>query len=154
MSYLSETVHIQVGDLVDDLGTPALFKAFLTNVARHGEPLGPGSVYPHLVKRLWQQGIDPDEAAAACLELAAARRVLQRLPASQLWWDASMDTPAPAQRPGASLDSCFVTPEGLNYFDVLDDALRAAAEENTPARLQMQRQEVALPLALPLPLAA
>lgn len=134
-------VGITVGSITDEIGAPSFVHAFFSTISAHCEPKGWGSRFPNLMKKLYQGRLSYKQAASALEELKEVKAHLSTLSPSKVVWDIK-DTQA--QPPWGTniaatitnLGNYFVSSTGRDVFDLLQEALEAAIEEEKDAVLE------------------
>lgn len=134
------SVGIRVGSIADEIGTGSFLHAFFSTISAHCDGGKWGSCYPHLFE-LYAGHLPTRSAIAAVGELRNARSALLQLAPSQVVWD--IQNPA-AQPPWGnniapnitSLGTYFVSSTGRDLFELLEDALTAAAQEKQDAFIE------------------
>jgi 2,3-bisphosphoglycerate-dependent phosphoglycerate mutase len=134
-------VGIRVCPIIDEIGSPSFVHAFFSTISFHCESSGWGSRFPHLIKELYQGHLSYTNAASALIELKEAKTHLSTLSPSKIVWDIENTQ---AQPPWGteiatsitSLGNYFVSSTGRDVFDLLQEALEAAAEEKKDALLE------------------
>lgn len=134
------SVGLRVDTAVDLLGAPDFVKAFFSTVAANLEPGGWGSRFPVTMSAFYAGRMTPEEAGAVRGELETIRAELGEHPPSDLVWDLEDRSATPPWGDDVSADitslgNYFVTMDGKDLFDVLDEALGFAAESGYPAEL-------------------
>jgi hypothetical protein len=134
------TVGIQVGQIVDEIGSESFFHAFFSTVSVHCESDGWGSRYPSLMNGLYQGEVTVAEAATALLELRNAKTVLLAIAPTGVVWDIENREAMPPwgsqiSSEVTSLGNYFVSSTGRDLFELLDEALSAAVQEKTHATI-------------------
>jgi 2,3-bisphosphoglycerate-dependent phosphoglycerate mutase len=133
-------VGIQVGSIIDEIGTPSFFHAFFSTVSVHCEPNGWASRFPCLMGKLYNGELLPAESAIALLELHEAHVVLSKVPPASVVWDIEDRAAQPPWGSNISSDitslgNYFVSSTGRNLFDLLTEALIASVEEGRDAKI-------------------
>jgi hypothetical protein len=109
-------------------GSQEFVHAFFSTIARRLESGRWGSRFPLLQDSLYQGELDPEEVAAARAELAAVRHDLKEFAPSEIVWDIEDSEARPPWGDDISpditdLSNYFVTEDGKDLFEVLDEAL-------------------------------
>lgn len=94
------TVGIELGSIIDEVGTGDFFHAFFSTISGNLEPKGWGSRFPVLMNKLYPGEATQPDAAEALAELGQASAELAKLPVSKVIWDVEDRSKAP---PGAIL---------------------------------------------------
>ena len=133
-------VGIQVGQIVDEIGTSDFLHAFFSTISFHCEPKGWGTRFPTLMRHLYRGAVSPGNASAALEELRTARTELARVPPARVVWDLQNLTRRPPWGDNISgeitnLSNYFVTSSGRDLFAVLDEALAEAVSQRIQARI-------------------
>ncbi len=123
------------------IGSQDFSHAFFSTCAYRLEPDGWGSRFPSLQHRLYQGELQPEEVPSARAELSAIRGELKELPPSEVIWDIEDLSKRPPWGEDISpeitdLSKYFVTQDGRDLFEVLDEALAYA--ERTGAGVALQ----------------
>lgn len=134
------TVGIRVGSITDEIGAPSFLHAFFSTVSAHCDAAGWASRFPALFE-LYEGRLPAAKALAAVADLAEAKSVLSKLPPSKVVWDIE---DLSAQPPWGSsiaptittLGNYFVSSTGRDLFDLLEEALKASAEEGRDAIIE------------------
>lgn len=134
------SVGIQVGNIIDEIGTPDFLNAFFSTVSVNLEPGGWGSRFPLLLGNLYRGQLNAVNATQAVDELQLVRAELSKLPPSAVIWDADNRAVNPPWGDKisdeiTSLGNYFVSSTGRDLFDLLHEALAASAESAQPARI-------------------
>ncbi len=133
-------VGLEVGNLYWEIGDPDFVHAFFSTISYHLEPDGWGSRFPVVLGELYQGELAPAAAGAARAELWRAQEELAQYPPSEVVWDIEDAGSAPPWGNNISPDitnlaNYFVTSDGRDLFEVLDEALRALQRANEPLRI-------------------
>ena len=134
------SVGIRVGSIVDEIGTADFLHAFFSTLSVRLEPDGWGSRFPALLNRLYQGRLEAADAAAALKELDQAKAELIHFPPTAVVWDVENKSAKPPWGDNisshiTSLANYFVSSTGRDLFDLLGEALQAADDSGTPARI-------------------
>ena len=134
-------VGIRVGSITDEIGAPSFVHAFFSTISAHCEPKGWGKRFPHLMNELYRGRLQAEHAARALAELREAKAALAKLPPSAVVWDLENRSARPPWGDKiapdiTNLGNYFVSSTGRDVFELLDEALSAAAEEKTDAYLE------------------
>jgi hypothetical protein len=129
-------VGVQVGSIVDTIGSASFFNAFFSTIVAVLEDDARGSRFPALTETLYDGSLSPAEAARARGELARVREGLSQHPPSAVVWDLDDRGARPPWGDDISADitslgDYFVASSGRDLIDALDEALEAAVTENT-----------------------
>ena len=127
-------VSVRVGPVSDELGAPSFVHAFFSTICAYCEAGAWGSKYPALMGPLYKGQIDYVRAKVALEELRAARQELSKVVPAHVVWDLQDRSAQPpwGDRIAATitnLGNYFITSEGRDIFEVLDEALTAAVAE-------------------------
>lgn len=134
-------VELRAGSVVWPIGTSDFLHAFFSTIAVRLEPEGWGSRFPAVMKTLYAGEIGGEDAARAVAELEQIRSELRRFPPSEVVWD-SQDL---SKRPPwgdeiadtiTDLGNYFVTEDGRDLFDVLEEAVGYAARSEYPVVIE------------------
>ncbi len=134
-------VGVRVGSIIDEIGAPSFVHAFFSTISAHCEPDGWGSRFPHLIKELYQGHLSYTNALSALNELKEARVHLSTLSPSKVVWDIENTQAQPPWGTNiaatiSSLGNYFVSSTGRDVFELLQEALQAAAEGKKDALLE------------------
>ncbi len=121
-------VGIELGSIIDEIGTGDFFHAFFSTISGNLEPKGWGSRFPVLMNRLYQGEVTQPDAAAALAELHQASAELTKLPVSKMIWDVEDRSKAPPWGNNIAptitdLSSYFVTSTGRDLIELLREVL-------------------------------
>jgi 2,3-bisphosphoglycerate-dependent phosphoglycerate mutase len=121
-------VGIKVGAGVELLGDGDFVTAFFSTIAGNLEPEGWGSRFPVAMGALYDGDVPNGQVRALRRELDAIRAELKQLAPDRVIWDLDdRDARPPWEDNIASditdLGNYFVTMDGKDMFDVIDDAL-------------------------------
>ena len=133
-------VGIKVGSIVDEIGAPSFLHSFFSTISAHADDGRWGSRFPHLF-RLYEGRVPAHEAADALAELREAKLILSRLSPASVVWDIENRSAKPPWgsdiSPGiTSLGNYFVSSTGRDLFDLLEEALEAAGQEDHDASIE------------------
>jgi hypothetical protein len=122
------TVGIELGNIIDEIGTGDFFHAFFSTISGNLEPKGWGSRFPVLMNKLYQGEVTQSDAAAALAELDQASAELAKLPARKVIWDVEdrSKTPPWGDRIATTitdLSNYFVTSTGRDLIELLREVL-------------------------------
>jgi len=123
------------------VGARSFFDSFFSTVAARLEPDGWGTRFPTVMGNLFEGELPGERAVQAREELATIRVELREHPPSDVVWDIHDRSKQPpwgdriADRI-TDLGNYFVTSDGLDLFDVLDEAVDFAAESGRPLRVE------------------
>lgn len=134
-------VGLRAGSVVWEIGSPDFLKAFFSTIAARLEPEGWGTRFPAVMKTLYGGRIGGDDAARALAELDQIRQELRALPPSDVVWDYDDRAKRPPWGDDIAdditdLGNYFVTSDGKDLFDVLDEALAYAARSEYPVTIE------------------
>ena len=135
------TVGIRVGSIADEIGAPSFLHAFFSTVSAYCDTSEWGSRFPNLFK-LYEGHLPSRLAPLAVVELRAAREeALSKLPPSQVVWDIEDRSAMPPWGTDiaptiTSLGNYFVSSTGRDLFELLEEALQAAASESADAFIE------------------
>lgn len=118
-----------------ELGEPAFLKAFFSTVFAKLEAGDWGRCFPVLMRDLYSCRLSPEKAAAASEELVRLREELKAFKPRDFVWDFEDRTRRPHWGDEisphiTSLANYFVTSDGKDLLDVLQQALAAAAQKH------------------------
>jgi len=118
-----------------ELGEPAFLKAFFSTVFAKLEAEDWGRRFPVLMRDLYSGRLSPEKAAAAAEELARLREELKAFKPKDVVWDFEDRTRRPPWGDEisphiTSLANYFVTSDGKDLLDVLQEALAAATKKH------------------------
>ena len=134
------SVGIRVGSIIDEIGSASFVHAFFSTVTTYCEKNNWGTRFPHSMNELYQ-GHLPASSAVACLaELRKARLTLAMHAPSEVIWDIENANAKPPWGENlsptiTSLANYFVSGEGRDVFELLEEAIDAAARSNRDAIL-------------------
>ena len=134
------SVGIQVGSIIDEIGSSDFFYAFFSTVSSHCEPNGWGSRFPALMTSLYDGSLEPQDVSRALTELAQAKVILSNISPDKVVWDFENHSVQPPWGKNisasiTSLGNYFVTSTGRDLFAVLDEALNAALKDKVGAQI-------------------
>jgi 2,3-bisphosphoglycerate-dependent phosphoglycerate mutase len=134
-------VALYAGDESKEVGAASFFHCFVSTVSVNLEPVGPGTRFPVLVRKLVSGTVASGELEALRLELQTIRQELNRFPPSRVVWDINRRDKLPPWgskiSPSiSSLGNYFVTSEGEDLFEVLFASLARAASAKRPLELK------------------
>lgn len=121
-------VGIELGSIIDEVGTGDFFHAFFSTISGNLEPKGWGSRFPVLMNKLYQGEVTQPDAAAALAELDQASAELAKLPASKVIWDVEDRSKTPPWGNNiaptiTNLSNYFVTSTGRDLVELLREVL-------------------------------
>jgi 2,3-bisphosphoglycerate-dependent phosphoglycerate mutase len=124
----SMTVGIELGSIIDEVGTADFFHAFFSTISGNLEPKGWGSRFPVLMNRLYQGKMTQSDADAALAELDRASAELAKLPVSKVIWDVEDRSKTPPwgnniAKTITDLSNYFVTSTGRDLIELLREVL-------------------------------
>jgi len=127
-------VGFQVGNIIDEIGTPDLLHAFFSTISYYLEPKGWGSEYPELTLKLYEGELSVGEASKAYNNLISIRQKLKAFSRDQVIWDIDNLEAKPPWNNHISptvtdLSNYFLTSTGRDLFEVLLECLQALQEE-------------------------
>ena len=122
------TIGIQLGSIIDEVGTPAFLHAFFSTISGNLEPQGWGSRFPALLSKLYSGRLDASDATKARAELRIITDELTRLPPDRVIWDVEDRSARPLWGDNiapdiTSLANYFVTSTGRDLIQLLDEVL-------------------------------
>jgi hypothetical protein len=134
-------VGIRVGSITDEIGAPSFLHAFFSTISAHCEPKGWGTRFPYLMNELYRGRLPAAHATGALAELREAKTSLSKLPSSAVVWDVENRAARPPWGDRIApeitdLGNYFVSSTGRDVFELLEEALSAAAEEKTDAIIE------------------
>jgi hypothetical protein len=123
-------IGFRIGNQYWEAGSPNLLHAFFSTISSHLEPEGWGTRLPVMMNQLYAGALPASAAAEVRRELAQAREALRRLPPSAVVWDIENPEACPPWGDDISphitdLSNYFVTSDGRDLFEVLDEAVSA-----------------------------
>lgn len=133
-------VGIELGSVIDEIGTGDFFHAFFSTVSGNLEPAGWGSRFPALMNKLYQGELTQQDAAAALAELDKVTAELAKLPAKKVVWDIEDRTKAPPwgnniAKTITDLSNYFVTSTGRDLIELLREVLVELKDAGGVARV-------------------
>jgi 2,3-bisphosphoglycerate-dependent phosphoglycerate mutase len=122
------TTGLQLGSITDEIGTSDFFYAFFSTISGNLEPLGWGSRFPVLMKKLYGGEVSQTEAKQALAELAEIKSEFADLKPDKVIWDFSdPEKHAPWGNNISSeitdLSNYFVTSTGRDFVGILKEIL-------------------------------
>lgn len=133
------TVGIEVGSIVDEIGSSDFFHAFFSTVSVRLEPEW-GGRFPNLMRHLYDGEIRQEAAADALAELSVIRAELAKFKPDQVVWDANDRSKVPPWGSKISptitdLSNYFVTSTGRDLIATLAEALEALRDDGGVGRI-------------------
>lgn len=131
-------VGLRVGSNVWPVGTGDFFHSFFSTISVRLEPEGWGTRFPAVMHELYRGRLEGGEPAERALsELEQIRSELAAFPPSEVVWDAEDRSKQPPWGDDISdditdLSNYFVTEDGRDLFEVLDEAVGYAARSARP----------------------
>jgi len=121
-------VGIELGSVIDEIGTGDFFHAFFSTISGNLEPAGWGSRFPALMKKLYQGELAQQDAAGALAELDRVTAELAKLPVNKVIWDVEDRAKAPPwgnniAKTITNLSNYFVTSTGRDLIELLREVL-------------------------------
>jgi hypothetical protein len=134
-------VGIKVGAGVNLLGDGDFVTAFFCTIAGNLEPDGWGSRFPVAMGPLYDGDVPNDQVPALRRELDSIRAELGQLPPDRVIWDLDDRDARPPWGDNVASDitdlgNYFVTADGKDIFEVIDDALDYAESSGQGATLK------------------
>ena len=119
-------VGIQLGSIIDEVGTDDFFHAFFSTIAANLEPGGWGTRFPVIMKTFYAGSLTQPDAAAALAELVTIRRELSLLFPAKIVWDYEDRSKQPPwgnaiAKEITNLSNYFVTSTGRDLFSSLQE---------------------------------
>lgn len=135
------SIGLTVGSITDEIGAPSFYHAFFSTISAHCEPKGWGTRFPHLMNELYQGRLPAKNASAALIELPKVKAELSKLPPQAVVWDIEDRSAQPPWGEDiapevTSLGNYFVSSEGRDLFELLDEAISSAVEEKEDAVIE------------------
>jgi 2,3-bisphosphoglycerate-dependent phosphoglycerate mutase len=129
------TVGVQVGNIINEVGSADFFHSFFSTISYHLEPDGWGTNYPELMKEMYQGKLLAKHAAKVHQDLLFIREQLKAFLPDQVIWDIDDLSARPPWGNTISshvtdLSNYFVTSTGRDLFDVLLECLDFLQEED------------------------
>lgn len=123
------------------IGTGAFLHAFFSTIAYRLEDNKWGSKYPNLMLGLYNGELQPNECAWVLDELTIIMEQLSQLPPNKVVWDIdNLDAQPPWKDNIANtitnLSNYFITSDGKQLLEVLNEALNQSVLDNTPLQIQ------------------
>lgn len=121
------------------VGDDAFLHSFFSTVAYQVERDGWGSRVPTLTIDLYGGRLPAERLEAALAELALVRPKLEQLPPTArvfAYEDPNKPSPWPVPPGAATLAACFLTANGDNLLDILQEALEAACEAGADVEIR------------------
>ncbi len=121
-----------VGDKRFEIGTASLLKAWFSTIYVRLEQEEWGALFPTIMGDLYAGSVPHGRAELALEELRSVREALAALPPDRVVWDFENREAVPPWGDRISerirtLGEYFVSSDGKDLFDVLEDALGEAA---------------------------
>lgn len=118
------TVGLHIHGITTEIGTGSFFHAFFSTISYHLEPKGWGTVYPVLMHKLYQGGVEAQDAGALLKELRDIHEKLQKFRPNQVIWDIEDLSARPPWGDDISpritdLSNYFVTSGGRDLFEAI-----------------------------------
>ena len=134
-------VGIKVGAGVDLLGDGDFVAAYFSTIAGNLEPEGWGTRFPVAMGPFYQGEVPAEQVPALRRELATIRAELADLPPDRVIWDLDDRDAQPPWRDDIAADitdlgNYFVTMDGKDMFDVIEEALDYAERTEQAAMLK------------------
>ena len=134
-------VGITVDGITDEIGHSSLLHAFFSTISAKCEPDGWGTRFPHIMNELYQGKLSHENSNLAMRELRAARKILDDASPSEVVWDYENRDSGPPWGDTISdsitnLGNYFLTPNGRNVFEVIDEALAASVDTKSDATIE------------------
>ena len=134
------TVGIRVGSITDEIGAPSFLHAFFSTISAHCDSSEWGARFPNLFE-LYSGRLPAQKAELALEELRAARDLLSNLPPSSVVWNIENRVEQPPWGANiaptiTSLGNYFVSCNGRDLFELLEEALGASTEEHQDAFIE------------------
>ncbi|MEP1539944.1 MAG: immunity 70 family protein [Marinobacter sp.] len=133
-------VGVTVGSITGEIGAGSFVHSFFSTVSVHCETNGWGSRYPRLMNELYQGHLPSSHAIAAIEELRDAKSVLDKIPPSEVVWDAENRDAQPPWGTNISSDitslgNYFVSSTGRDVFALLEEVLQVSADRQEDVSL-------------------
>ncbi len=127
------TVGFRIDFIWYEIGTSDFLHAFFSTISFHLEPKGWGSVYPYLMKQLYDGRLNWKDVNSAIHEVHDIRKKLEKYGSKEVIWDIEDLKKEPPwgnhiSQDITSLSNYFVTSDGRDLFDVLIMALNDSLE--------------------------
>lgn len=128
------SIGIKVDFLWFSIGTGDFFHSFFSTICVNLEGNKWGGKFPVIMKDLYAGELKVDKLEVAQLELAEIKKLLAQFPPSKIVWDVENLQKIPPWGDNISKDiktlaDYFVTDDGKNLIDVIDEALKEAISE-------------------------
>jgi hypothetical protein len=122
------TIGLQLGSVVDEIGTSEFFHAFFSTISGNLEQDEWGSRFPTLLEKLYAGELIQSDAQSALKELDVVASELARLPSEKVIWDVEHPDRQPPWGKNISADitdlsNYFVTSTGRDLVGVLREVL-------------------------------
>jgi len=133
------TVGIQVGSIIDEIGSSDFFHAFFSTVSVRLETEW-GARFPNLMRHLYDGEIRQEAASDALAELSVIRAELAKFKPDQVVWDANDRSKQPPwgfkiAPTITDLSNYFMTSTGRDLIATLAEALEALRDEGGIGRI-------------------
>ncbi|OZM73257.1 hypothetical protein CFN78_10355 [Amycolatopsis antarctica] len=134
------TVGLHAHDESAELGSASFVHAFFSTAAVRLEYSRWGSRFPAVMDSLYQGTLPADQVAQARRELRVVRAELGDFEPRHVVWDIEDRTAKPpwgdeVSPDVTSLGDYFITSDGEDLFEVMDDLLAHAEEHGTDVRI-------------------
>lgn len=122
---------LKVGPIFYGVGTGSFLHCYFSNIAYHLENNRWGSIYPHLMNKLYKGNLPNEDINIAKKELEEIKERFKMITPDQVIWDIEN----PKQRPPwgdkiatriTNLSNYFYTSDGKDLFDVLFTSFETA----------------------------
>lgn len=128
------TVGIQVGNIINEVGSSDFLHSFFSTISYHLEPDGWGTKYPELMKEMYNGKLHQKHATKARKDLLEIKEELKNLPSNQVVWDIDNLEAKPPWGNDISdhitdLSNYFVTSTGRDLLDLVLDCLKFLEEK-------------------------
>ena len=124
-------IALRVGGKIFEIGSASFFKSFFSTVFVRLEDEDWGSKFPKLMNNLYMGRLEVHDSSSALKELQRIRYDLRAFPPNQIVWDFENRGAKPPwgdriSTAITSLANYFVTSDGKDLIDVMQDALTLA----------------------------
>ena len=124
-------VALNTGDEYFEIGAASFFYSFFSNIVIHLEDRSWGSKYPHVMRKLYSDGLTFEELENAKNELYEIKKGFQKITPDEVIWDCKdLTKQAPwgknISEDITDLSNYFVTSDGKDLFEVMEEALNMA----------------------------
>jgi hypothetical protein len=131
-------VGIQVGSIIDELGTAEFLHAFFSTLSARLESHW-GARFQHMM-RLYDGLLTSSEASAALAELDTIRSELAAFSPDQVVWDIENQSERPPWGSAiasdiTNLSNYFVTSTGRDLIETMQEALEASRDQALPSKI-------------------